>query len=313
MTQKKFTYYICCLDPKLEFKEKDFDVLYSGAELTEKQLKKLGMRFYKELPSPFEPYLIAGSSKVKDVLSYKKLGDLIYAFADSALTDIFLEDDEEELEEEKGVAEYHAYLCARIFSRIVEELVVVKKYNDEDKFKTVHPDILFNCYKQVLEEKGRELFGVDEDEEGYMLGENYDCIISFYQNIKEAMTKFDKAVLIFNDGEAWDVNKNGDTVRFGIKEEQDNIFKAKLSHRSSFAPISCILRVITNSKKGVDYFVEIYGFFAYRDENYQFIMENTNAEELKESYSFNHMTKQPLNHLDTDIYCDLSGERIMNF
>jgi len=311
MIQKKFIYYICCLDVKTIQNDKKLNTLYSNKNFSEKELKKLGIKFFKEIPSTLEPISIASSTDTKGVISFKKLGDLMYNFIDNAITDKLIENDDYE-NLEKFDENYNTILFQEIFSRLMEETFIFKKNKQDGTFKLVNTDILLNCYKQTISEKGMDFFSINNEQTMNNIADD-NCIIAFYEVINQAMTKFGTGVLIFDNGDVWDVNKQENNIWFGREEVQDSIFKARLWKCLITEAFSCTLRVITDSKKGDENFVEIYGFYSYINENNQFIINNTTAEELKISYSFNHITKQPLSHLDTDIYCDLTGERIINF
>ena len=290
MKKKKYTYYICYqedsvlpIEDELEFEE----------DFTEDDLFNHDIKFLIGA-SEGEVYSYSDSRKDSDIYKNNKLSELI----DDFIFDVDI--DPEEIEE--MMEEFMDEVDDRL-KFLLDELMVFRYDPSMKLFKFIPGSAVMKCFDQVMDNSinrsNRDFEPKSTISPDYLQKFTSFLDLCFTEKstggILTISTKYEDVV--------WDVKKVDDNYFFGLNEQHNALFPAKLVNYF-LGKSAGILRVFTNQTVNNLPVKELYGFVLLEDTQ----IINLDYLELKECHT---NVKGGILLPETNVvYCDLNGNKL---
>lgn len=176
----------------------------------------------------------------------------------------------------------------------------------KDKYKFVKDDDILNtlddCLDSIISDSDRYTEPSEDDK---------NVVTDLLNDIKTAFgkNKNGRVVFVFSGGvvDEREVKVRKGKISFSEDRNSSN-FEGLIQHIFTHSPVVVTFKIETKSKHKNNNFFEVYSFLLGISRDGRYIYNNIDSDTIKDSYC-----KSGTEGIEYDIYCDLSGNRIMGY
>jgi hypothetical protein len=284
--RKKFKYYLATNEQSVI----EIEDLENSEKYSYKELKKLGIQFYCEIPDINGSGSYCDDINYYEVLTYNKLSELI--------EDYLYSFDIENMENFNSIA-------GERINNLIFETIILKQdleIKSPKKYSIVESSIVANCLNQIMGTEAREIDNINiiNFEEKYL---------EFTKKVESLIEK-DFAHLSAASDVTYDFviskKQKNDIITFEYENGYDE-FKKFIKQTLLFNKVvGCTLSTnLSKYNKQINKspIKKVYGFILYLNNNDEFEIKQSTSKEVLDSYTINSATNEKIEPDKETIYC----------